>query len=348
MKDRKMKILENNTKKIVMSKDYNYIFNKNNGIFIRWGKDKEDDPLYAPSNEILDLEVTTSCKYVCKFCYKSNNPNGINMSFEDFKTIFDKVSKNHLLTQIAFGVDAYCKSNPDIWKMMEYSRQHGVIPNVTVAELDDETADNIVKYCGACAVSQYANKDICYNSVKKLTDRGMTQVNIHKMICNEFYEQSLKLIDDVKNDLRLEKLNAVVFLSLKQKGRGIGFHPLDNEKFLKLIKKSFENKIGFGFDSCTAPKFLKAAQVLGFYDKVKDFSEPCESSLFSAYINVKGEFYPCSFSENTEGWETGLDVLHCNDFVKDIWNNERTIQFRNKLLKNTDCNHCRMCPIYKI
>lgn len=348
-----MKILESNTKKIVMSKDYNYIFNKNNGVFVRWGNDKKDDPLYAPSNEILDLEVTDICTgingKVCPFCYKSNLPtNKHNMSFEDFKIIFDKVSKKHLLTQIAFGVDSHCTSNPDIWKMMEYSKQHGVIPNVTVAQIDDEVAEKISNHCGACAVSVYENKEVAYDSVKKLTDRGMTQVNIHKMICNEFYEQSLELIDDVKNDRRLEKLNAVVFLSLKQKGRGVGFHPLDNEKFLKLIKKSFENKIGFGFDSCTAPKFLKAAQVLGFYDKVKDFSEPCESSLFSAYINVKGEFYPCSFSENTEGWETGLDVLHCEDFVKDIWNNEKTIQFRNKLLKNTDCNHCRMCPIYKI
>ena len=97
-----MKILENNTKKIVVSKDYNYIFNKNNGVFIRWGKDKEDDPLYAPSNEILDLEVTTSCKYVCKFCFP-----------EDTKIkLFNGYEKN--IQNIEAGDKVYSYNGSDI------------------------------------------------------------------------------------------------------------------------------------------------------------------------------------------------------------------------------------------
>ena len=343
-----MKIFENNDIKIVRSNDYNYNFNKNNGYFERWGKDLNDDPNYAPAPEILDLEITTSCKYCCPWCYKSNNVNGKNLSFENFKIIFDKINKDKFLTQIAFGVDAYCKSNKDIWKMMDYCRNNGVIPNVTVAELDDETADMISKYCGACAVSQYDNKDICYNTVKKLTDRGMTQINIHKMLCSEKYNQVLELIDDIKYDNRLSKLNALVFLSLKQKGRGIFFNKLTLEQFTNIIQKSFESKINFGFDSCTASKFLKVAKLLGMYDKVHVFTEPCESSLFSSYINVEGKFFPCSFSENEDNWKEGLDVLNCNDFIKDIWMNEKTIEFRNKLLKNLDCNKCRCCPLYDI
>lgn len=344
----KISIFENNERKIAVSSDYNYEFNKKNGYFVRWGKSLKDDPVKAPINEILDIEVTTSCKYVCPWCYKSNNPSGKNMSFETFKNIFDKMNKYKILTQIAFGVDAYAESNPDLWKMMEYSRENGVIPNITVAQLSDDVADLIAKYCGAVAVSQYDNKNICYDTVKKLTDRGMKQVNIHKLVCAEKFSQAEELIDDIKTDERLKDMNAIVFLSLKQKGRGIHFNKVTDEQFLRLIRKSIKNGIRFGFDSCSAPKFLKCAKILNVYEKYVNFAEPCESSLFSAYINVDGLFFPCSFSENTEGWEEGIDVVGCDDFINDVWNHEKTIAFRNKLLHNCDENKCRNCPLYNV
>ena len=62
------------------------------------------------------------------------------MSFDTFKKIFDRLPRN--LTQLAFGADAHCKSNPDIWEMMSYCRTNGkneVIPNIAVADIDDET-----------------------------------------------------------------------------------------------------------------------------------------------------------------------------------------------------------------
>jgi len=55
---------------------------------------------------------------------------------------------------------------------MEYCREQGVVPNITVAEISDETADKLVKYCGACAISRYENKDICYDSVEKIYPYG--------------------------------------------------------------------------------------------------------------------------------------------------------------------------------
>jgi radical SAM protein with 4Fe4S-binding SPASM domain len=231
---------------------------------------------------------------------------------------------------------------------MEYCRKNGVIPNITVAEISDETADKLVKYCGAVAVSVYSNHDIAYDSVKRLTDRGMSQVNIHRLIEKNSFEDTMKLIDEVKTDERLACLNAVVFLSLKQKGRGIHFERIEDSQFEELIKKAVDSKIGFGFDSCTATKFYDVATKIGLIDKVKDMIEPCESSLFSMYTNVKGEFYPCSFAEGQGSWKTGLDVVNCNDFIEDIWNHKRTIAFRKGLICNKASNGCRQCPFYRI
>ena len=237
-------IVETKDTKIFRSSDYNYNFNKKTGFFARWGKTKEDDPLYGPSPEIADIEITTKCMGVggklCPFCYKSNTPNGKNMSFDTFKKMIDKfptypqklimiivdsqygfgyspeaiiktkegpkkvkdikkgdildIYKKELahnpqivtairtkkkdvpfLTQVAFGADSRAESNPDLWKMMDYCREKGIIPNITVAEITDETADKLVSKCGAVAVSRYDDKNICYDAVQKLNKAILRQ-----------------------------------------------------------------------------------------------------------------------------------------------------------------------------
>ncbi|MCK5020897.1 MAG: hypothetical protein KAS32_28005, partial [Candidatus Peribacteraceae bacterium] len=187
-------IHENDSVKALTSPEINYVFDKNTGFSAVWGKTRDDDPDWSPYGPfIADIEITTSCKgpggKLCKFCYKSNNPVGDYMSLDKFKRVFDKLPNT--LQQIAFGVDAQCESNPDTFQIMEYCRNNGVIPNVTVADISDDVADNLSKLCGAVAVSRYDDKDYCYNSIKKLTDRGMDQVNIHMMISSESYNQAL-------------------------------------------------------------------------------------------------------------------------------------------------------------
>ena len=349
---KKYTIVENEKKKILSSSEANYIFDKETGNMLTWGKTKDDDAIMFPAPTILDLEITTSCSGVsgvlCPFCYKSNNPHGKNMSYDTFKKIFDKLPKS--LTQIAFGADSKGLSNPDMFDMMLYARDKGVIPNITVAELNEDTACKLASICGAVAVSRYANKDVCYDSIKMLTDCGLDQVNMHFMIAEETYDRALETINDIKTDSRLAKLNAIVFLSLKTKGRGKkGFNQLSQEKFNSLVRACEDNGIGFGFDSCSGVKYFHSLTDDN-YEKMSQYIQPCESTLESSYINVDGEFHPCSFTEGTEGWETGLSVVDCEDFVKDIWNHPRTWEFRDKLLATTCKNRfgCRECPIYRI
>jgi len=343
-------LMDSEKMKVVIGEDYNYIFDKTNGKFVRYGRTYEEDPEFSPlGGEILDIEVTTSCNGIngqlCRFCYKSNTPNGENMSFETFKNILDKQGKQ--LTQVAFGIDSQATSNPDLWKMAQYCRSKGVIPNVT--NISDEVADKLALLMGAVACSRYDDKNVCYDSVKKLTDRGMKQINIHFMICESSYDACMETLRDIKTDPRLEKLNAIVMLSLKKKGRGIGFTSLSQDKYNDIIKYCLENNINFGMDSCGAKKFLDAVKDHPNYEDFKVVSEPCESTNFSQYIDVEGNFYPCSFCEGAEGWEQGIDVKKCSSFLKDIWYNDRVIQFRNRL--NSNCNNChkaRECIIYEV
>jgi MoaA/NifB/PqqE/SkfB family radical SAM enzyme len=147
------------------------------------------------------------------------------------------------------------------------------------------------------------------------------------------------LIDAFKTDPRLKKLNAIVFLMLKPKGRGITFKLLPLNKYKKIVDYALERKINIGFDSCSAFTFLKTVDDPKQYE---DFVEECESSRFSLYINVQGKYHHCSFAENGQG----LDVANCTDFLKDIWYNDNVVKFRNKALENV--NNKISCQLYDL
>ncbi len=335
----KNKFLDNKVAKIYLSPEYNYIFNKINGEFLRWGKTKDDDPSHAPFCEIADIEISTICNKGCAFCYKDNSSHGENMSFETFKEIFDKLPKQ--LTQIAFGIGDV-DTNPDMWKIFDYSRQYGIIPNVTIngTKITPEVTDKLAKVCGAVAVSHY-NDDDCFNAIKMLSESGLKQINIHKLLSEDTYEECLALLDKTKTDPRAKALNAIVFLLLKPKGRGVKLKPLKSlSKYKELIDYALDKEIGIGFDSCSAINFLKAIKGHPSEQQLTLLVEPCESTKFSFYIDVKGDALPCSFSADIEGIQP-ISMLGENTF-DNIWNSETFIDFRNKN------NNCKSCIIYDL
>lgn len=342
------KLIETATEKILRSKSANYNFSKVNGDMITWGNKFEDEVLFSEVGPfILDLEVTTICNHECNFCYKQNSKIGKNMSLENFKKILDKVNSTKVLTQIAIGADSNLKSNPEVFDMMEYARDSGVIPNVTVANISEDVADKLSKVCGAVAISRYSKKDECYDSVKRLTDRELKQTNIHMLLSKETTDQVWKLLNDVKTDKRLEKLNAIVFLTLKKKGRGVNHNILEKEEYEKIVNYCLENNIQIGFDSCGVGKFLESVKEHPSYEKYLTMVQPCESTRESFYIDVDGKAFPCSFCPNTDSFSEGLDVLNCENFVDDIWNNPRTIQWRENLLNQRTSGNFN-CPVFEV
>ena len=181
-----------------------------------------------------------------------------------------------------------------------------------------------------------------YDAIKMLTDRGMTQVNIHQITHDKSYDKILSIMDDIKTDPRLEKFNALVLLRYKPKGNGVGkFKQLSLDQYKHLINYSIQKGVRIGFDSCSAPLYLEAIKDDPKLRKNEIFVEPCESSLFSSYINCKGEFYACSFCEGEGMWKTGINVLD-KDF-EDVWEDEQTEKFRQILLKNK-----RHCPMFNL
>jgi hypothetical protein len=217
--------------------------------------------------------------------------------------------------------------------------------------LTNEWATILASHLGGVAVSMYQPKDVCYNAVEKLVNAGIEQVNIHVLVSSETYDQCMEVIEDAKSDPRLKGLKAIMFLTMKPKGvRNKNRIIKDVNKYRTLINKAFEYGINIGFDSCTAPIFLMAMKDHPNFKMFSMLSESCESSRFSGYINVKGEYWHCSFTEDQPGWKS-IDMLKVNDFNKEVWQSDEVKKFRNKLICQ-DNNHidteCYCCPVYDL
>jgi MoaA/NifB/PqqE/SkfB family radical SAM enzyme len=323
--------------------DYNFVFNRKTGLFFRWGKDVKDDPEFSPIGaEILDVEVSTICSNGCKFCYKSNKFKGKNMSLSTFTRLFKKFPKQ--LTQIALGIGDV-DANPDLKSIMECCRKGDVVPNITIngSRMTPYYYDMLADLCGAVAVSLY-DYDTCYTAVAELAKRKMKQVNIHALMAQETLDKSRKVLADKGKDKRLDGLNAVVFLWLKPMGERNTFTQVRKKEFGELVNQALDENKRIGFDSCSSSILLhsvsKERRAL-----LAPFIEPCESTLFSYYINVEGLGYPCSFAE---GQVPSVDVLSSVDFNKDVWYNGITKKFRERVIKSKDNLNCRTCVLYSL
>lgn len=346
------KLFEDRFSKKVCGPDYNYVFSKRTGAFMRWGAVKENDPQWSPIGpEILDIEISVNgCPNKCAFCYKGNtNAPATNMTLGTFKAILDRMPSS--LTQIAFGITGV-QTNPDFIPMMEEARSRGVIPNFTLSGIDltPELADKITPLVGALAVSLYEKDlDPGLKAIEMFTDRGMDQCNVHLMVSQE----TLPFVKQILNQRAaggtiLDKVHAFVFLGVKPKGRAAEhFHTLTKGEFQELVGFALESNVPIGFDSCSAPKFEAAVEALPLEEDLKtrliQCSESCESGLFSSYINVEGKYFPCSFGENIDGIE-GIPVLEHEKFM-DIWYDPQVKTWRERIL-GTVVNGCRHCPLY--
>ncbi len=354
---------ENDKWKWVNSPNYHYIFRKADGLFLRWGKTHEDDPQWSPIGaELADVEISKNgCPKAwsngtgngagnstsgnpdkpfpsqsCPYCYKSNTTaEPENMSLDTFKTIIRKIGPQ--LTQVALGLTGV-QTNPDLIPIMQHCRNVGVVPNYTLSGVDltDEIAEATGRLAGAVAVSYHGDWGLCRNTIERMSKAGVKQVNIHAVTTDK--ETLVELIHQIKMVQGRPdfKLNALVFLSLKPKGRAARMHNISEQDLVEVVNMARVLDIGVGFDSCSAHR------ALAIYGKEQEqYIEPCESSLFSGFVDVYGMFHPCSFAEGEVEFPQGIYIPGQENFRRDVWMAPEVVQWRDNLLKLG-----RTCPLF--
>ncbi len=333
------------------SRDYNYRFVTSTGYFERWGRRKRDDPDMAPPGpEILDIEIVTgSCTGGCAFCYKGNTEApGACMSLETFAALLPRFLPQ--LTQVALGITDV-DANPDLVPIMRHCREHGVVPNLTMTGLgmDEDLLASIAELAGAVAVSVHeGHEERAYDTVERLRRGGVEQRNLHLVYHDDNEAFLHRVLDAVQADPRLEGLHAVTLLALKPKGRAMrGFSTIDGEAFDRLVARGLGELGVLGFDSCSTPAFLDWIERSDLKpeqrERIMTMVEPCESGLFSLYVDAHGKAYPCSFAEGEPGWEEGIDLVALPPKEDALWQHARLGPWRERLLGG-----CRRCPLFEL
>ena len=335
--------------------DYNEFYDYVTGLTVRFGKEVKDDPTWSPiGNSIADIEcVSGKCPKIngknCKFCYKSNGGDIAHcMTLNEAEKLVDFINQNHQLQQIAWGITGYY-TNPDFGKILEMCCHKHVTPNYTTngVDLDDAAIEHTLRYCGRVAVSCYDGaKDICYSTIKKFGDKAKEMkrnfpCNIHVVLSKDTYNHVMDVLNDAK-DKKIENLGAIVILRMKNVGRAKNLDPhIPDEMYETIVKFCLDNDIKFGFDSCGCHRVEDVLKKLGKANLLSSL-EPCESSRFSAYWNVKSQFFNCSFCEQLDG-HVAIDQYKYDSFT-DFWHSDDVKSLR--FPKNGWV--CRSCPFMKI
>ena len=269
------------------------------------------------------------------------------MTLEQFQEILSRFPIN--LSQVALGITGV-KSNPYLKDILIHLNKLGIIGNLTLtgADLDDEMADVLCQYCGACAISCYDKaKELCYSTIKRLHDTAKAKfnrdmhLNMHIVIADFSIDHVMSVLNDIK-DGKVPGLRSVVMLHAKPVGRAKNLDcSLSKENLTKVINFCLDNSISFGFDSCNGHNVQDILVEMGKSELCESI-EPCESARMSIYCSVEGKITPCSFVEHIYE-NSAIDLLNTNALIKDIWMKDEMLNsFRN-------CTKCsRSCPIYAL
>lgn len=279
---------------------------------------------------LLDVSITNRCLRGCSFCYKKAQPQGQDISLNDYCIVLDQATKCGV-TQIAIG-GGEPTLHPEFVEILKTTREFGIIPNYSTNGdcLTKDIIDATKNYCGAAAISIYDEIET-YESLVKLLKVNNILVNFHFILTNKTLSYFISLLKSPP--IWFQELNAIIFLNFKPANG-------ENEKCLKYADKNdlahfFKLATSFkscsvGFDTCTYG-FIKRYTTID-----TSLFDYCEASRKSAYINEKLDVSPCSFYK-----DSGSN-LH-NMSLQEIWHKNPLFTGHRMQLEK-----CKKCPLYDI
>jgi radical SAM protein with 4Fe4S-binding SPASM domain len=310
------------------SASYNFIGDTETGVTFRWGKNLNENPLFAPHPELADISISNHCSKSCSFCYRNSTKNNSFMSLEEYIYILNSLQhpKWGNVFQIAIGGGEPLE-HTDFIEIINTTHDRNIVPNFTTNGdlITTSIAKAISSKVGAVAISCQNIKELDASKVEILFKHGI-KTNIHFLLNSDTLQQAIEILKGQYNQ-SLTKINAIIFLTYKPCGRADESKLLylndDFLNFVNLIDNSqCSSKIGF--DACFVPNLMR-------YTKVNtNYIDPCECAFFSVYIDEKMNVKPCSFTNN----ET--ESFNLKDYkFEEIWD----MKFKD--IRESRVNNCR-------
>lgn len=324
-----------------------------NKVFPKLGID-----LFPP---FVEIEPTTICNFKCVCCeqsYWKEPPK--NMSFEEFKKIFDSFGNLKWLGLTGIG-SSYL--NKDFHKMMRYAKSKGTIVEVfdhfAHFKNDDQIKDLIevgpdfqfISTYGAhkksfekvCRGSDY---DVIVKNIKKFVElkkkmkKRFPLLSFHYIVTSESKDEVLYFLDFLNslNTEIAEVLVTPIIHSFKEV-----------EKFTVSIGPEYVDKIRERAKKYNIPVTVnQCAQLEVEQLEKKPGINYCKEYIMP-FVFVNGDITPCCGQNinNQREWQhkTALGNVLKNS-VKEVWYSPRYKKVRKMIRANKCPPECIFCPTY--
>lgn len=309
----------------------------------------------------LEIEPTTVCNFKCVCCEHTYwKEASKNMSFEQFKKIFDDFGKPKWLGLTGIG-SSYL--NKDYHKMLAYAKSKGTIIEVfdhfAHFKNEDEIKDLIkigpdFQFISTYGASKKSFEKVCAGSdyfvieknirtfvrLKKQMNKKFPILNFHYIITKESKDELTQFLDFVHslNTEIGEILVTPMLHSFKEA-----------EKYSVKIDESYVESIRQRAQKYKIPITINMSakqEAEGLLSKPPISN--CKEHIMP-FIFVTGHVTPCCAQNecNQREWQKKLSLGNASEqSFREIWYSPRYVQMRKMIRKNKCPQECAKCPAY--
>lgn len=289
----------------------------------------------------ITIEPTNACNLGCPVCETGAGLLGRktgHMSFEDFRTIVDKVAPHCNTLMFYFMGEPFL--NKRAHEMIRYAKDAG-IPFIDTCTNGDFVDPAKIVSCGLDRVS-FQIGGMTQETHEVYRVGGKLARTLEKL------EETIRLRNEQKSPLRIE----AGFILMKHNEHEV-------VPFLQRMKTLGVDR-AVVIDPCVRTiaqghQFLPTDRSHWIYDEAsfaKGVLKPkilpdnvCPWIYYSLAVHVNGNVVPCC--RDTRGEEVMGNLL--TESLQAVWNGERYRRFRERIIKNQgDVGICRLCSSYPV
>lgn len=310
----------------------------------------------------LEIEPTTVCNFKCVCCEHTywDEPQK-NMTFEQFKKIFDDFNKPKWIGLTGIG-SSYL--NKDFLKMVAYAKSKG-----TIVELmdhfahfkDEKQIEELIKiepdfqFVSTYGASKESFEKVCIGSdysiieenirsfvkIKKLLKKKFPILSFHYIITKESKNELLGFLEFVHSlDTEIAEVLVTPMLHDFEKAKRYSVK-LESEYIDKIKKRAKELNvpITINFLAYKEAKKLSKKPPINF---CKEYIMP--------FIFVNGDVTPCCGQNEANAREWQKKMSFGNTLEKPfrkIWYSPQYIKLRKLIRENKCPKECALCPAYE-
>jgi len=232
-----------------------------NGKTIRMPIDNSKPITELKWPEFVDLCLNSRCrtgqtllkqqdgsKQNCYYCYASASLNGeyFKNVVEKVKWLFEQMTLNQRVLQVAIGGGGEPLEHEDFWKVCETLVDLQIVPNFTTNGMlvTDETVSRTKELGNACAITLHEHMEPFWRRALKKFVKSGAKLNVHNIISDtasilKFEQQYKELKDDVDYFVLLPYMNVGHAAKHPKK--------IDFETLERVVDKIYlEGKLAFG------------------------------------------------------------------------------------------------------